>query len=177
ISVLIFGYHRPRTYASCLGVACLSPLLLGLAMLAYAIEGLICLLMAAPLALLMAIMGGTLAYSLQRWRHTPAAAPAVMGLVLLGLPLGMTLERRAQLDPPVFEVTTSVEVDAPPETVWPNVIAFAELPPPGEFLFRAGVAYPMRAEITGTGPARCAAASSPPARSSSRSKCGKRRAF
>jgi len=152
ISVLTYGYHAPRTLRSCLGVACLSPALLGLAMLAYAMEGLICLLMAAPLALLLAALGGMLAHSLQNWRHTPAATPAIMGLVLLALPLGMTLERRAAPDPPVFEVTTSVEVDAPPEAVWPNVVAFAQLPPPRELLFRAGVAYPVRAEITGSGP-------------------------
>jgi uncharacterized membrane protein YhaH (DUF805 family) len=152
ISVLIYGYHAPRTLRSCLGVACLSPLLLGLAMLAYAIEGLICLLMAAPLSLLLAALGGALAHALLLWRHTPAATPAIMGLVLLALPLGMTLERRAALDPPVFQVTTAIDVDAPPEAVWPNVVAFAELPPPAEFLFRAGVAYPMRAEIDGTGP-------------------------
>lgn len=152
ISVLIYGYHAPRTLRSCLGVACLSPLLLGLAMLAYAMEGLICLLMAAPLALLLAALGGVLAHALLSWRHTPVATPAIMGIVLFALPLGMTLERRAALDPPIFEVTTAIDVDAPPEVVWPNVVAFAELPPPSEFLFRAGVAYPIRAEIDGTGP-------------------------
>jgi uncharacterized membrane protein YhaH (DUF805 family) len=152
ISVLIYGYHAPRTYKSCLGVACLSPLLLGLGFLAYAIEGVICLLMAAPLALLLAAMGGMLAYSLQRWRGMPEAAPTMMGLLLLSLPLGMAIEHGAAIEPPVFAVTTSVEVDAPPEAVWPNVIAFAELPPPREMLFRAGVAYPMRAEMSGSGP-------------------------
>ncbi len=152
ISVLIYCYHAPRTFASCLGVACLSPMLLGLALLAYALEGLICLLMAAPLALVLAAMGGTLAYSIQHWRQQSAAAPAMMGMLLVALPLGMTLENWAAPQPPVFAVTSSVEVDAPPDVVWPNVIAFAELPPPREWLFRAGVAYPMRAEITGTGP-------------------------
>jgi len=152
ISVLIYGYHAPRSFKSCVGVACLSPLLLGLAFLVYAVEGLICLLMAAPLALLIAAMGGALAYTLQRWRGTPAASPAIMGLVLLGLPLGMVIEHRAAPAPAIFAVTSSIEVDAPPEAVWPNVIAFAELPPPREFLFRAGIAYPIRAEITGTGP-------------------------
>jgi len=152
VSVLIYCYHAPRTLLSCLGVACLSPLLLGLALLAYAMEGLICLLMAAPLALILAGMGGAFAYFLQYWRRQSAAAPAMMGALLLALPLGMTLERWAGPQPPVFAVTTSVEVDAPPEVVWPNVIAFAELPPPRELLFRAGIAYPLRAEITGTGP-------------------------
>jgi hypothetical protein len=32
------------------------------------------------------------------------------------------------------------------------VVAFSELPPPRELLFRAGVAYPMRATIEGAGP-------------------------
>jgi hypothetical protein len=52
----------------------------------------------------------------------------------------------------MFSVTTSVIVDAPPAKVWHNVVSFAELPPPREFLFRAGIAYPMRARIHGSGP-------------------------
>jgi hypothetical protein len=31
------------------------------------------------------------------------------------------------------------------------VVSFAELPPPREWLFRAGIAYPIRARISGTG--------------------------
>ena len=45
----------------------------------------------------------------------------------------------------------SIDVEAPPETVWKNVVSFAQLPPPDEWLFRAGIAYPIRAEIEGTG--------------------------
>jgi len=152
VSVTIYSYHEPRSLGSALGVACLSPLLLGIALLAYAIEGIICLIMAAPLALLLAAMGGVLAWSLQRRRWNATAAPAMMGALLLALPLGMLAEHAAAPTPPVFAVTTSVEVDAPPDAVWPNVIAFAQLPPPRELLFRAGIAYPIRAEITGTGP-------------------------
>jgi hypothetical protein len=151
-SVLIYTYHEPRTFRSCFGVAILSPSLLGLALLAYAVEGIICLLMAAPIALVLSAIGGTLAYVLQGWHRTRDAVPAMLGALLLALPTGMTMERAAAIEPPVFAVTTSVDVDAPPESVWPNVIAFAQLPPPREFLFRAGIAYPVRAEITGAGP-------------------------
>ena len=151
-SVLIYTYHEPRSLSSCLGVAMLSPALLGLAFLAYALEGIICVLMAAPLALPLAAMGGSLAFFLQRLYRPDQAAPAMLGALLLVLPLGMALERAAMPAAPIFAVTTSVEVDAPPEAVWPNVIAFAELPPPQEFLFRAGIAYPLRAEIYGSGP-------------------------
>jgi uncharacterized membrane protein YhaH (DUF805 family) len=151
-SVMVYCWHEPRSFAACLGVACLSPLLLGIGLLFYAIEGLICLLMAAPIAMVLALMGGAFAYWLQSSRHAPAATPAVMGLLLVGLPLGMAAEHWAAPNPPVFAVTTSVEVNAPPEVVWPNVIAFTELPAPDEFLFRIGIAYPQRAEIAGTGP-------------------------
>jgi len=41
-------------------------------------------------------------------------------------------------------VTTSIEVDAPPEAVWPNVIGFTEFQPPPEWFFKLGIAYPRR---------------------------------
>ena len=152
LSVMVYGYREPRSLITCLGVACLSPLLLGLALLAFAIEGVVCLIMAAPLAIGLSAMGGLLAWSVQRRRWNASAAPAMMGALVLALPLGMLVEHSAAPNPPVFAVTSSVEVDAPPEVVWPNVIAFAELPPPRELLFRAGIAYPIRAEIAGSGP-------------------------
>ncbi len=46
---------------------------------------------------------------------------------------------------------TAVNINAPPEQVWRHVVAFAELPPPTELLFRLGVAYPTRASIAGDG--------------------------
>jgi hypothetical protein len=52
----------------------------------------------------------------------------------------------------VFEVKSAIEISAPPEKVWQKVVAFTEIPPPQEILFRAGIAYPIRAEITGHGP-------------------------
>jgi hypothetical protein len=54
--------------------------------------------------------------------------------------------------PPVYEVGTSIEINASPENVWNQVVAFAQIPEPKEWLFRAGIAYPVRAEIIGQGP-------------------------
>jgi hypothetical protein len=62
------------------------------------------------------------------------------------LPLLALVEART-LTPTAREVTTTVEVDAPPETVWKNVVRFSELRPPAEWVFRAGIAYPIRAVI------------------------------
>ncbi|HEU4454178.1 MAG TPA: SRPBCC family protein, partial [Longimicrobium sp.] len=55
-------------------------------------------------------------------------------------------------DPPeIFAVTTVVEVAATPRQVWPNVIEFGEIAAPPDFVFRAGVAHPLRARIEGEG--------------------------
>jgi len=62
------------------------------------------------------------------------------------------VEHAAAIPPPTFEVRSSIEVNAPPEKVWQQVVAFSEISPPKEWMFRAGIAYPIRAEILGTGP-------------------------
>ena len=49
-------------------------------------------------------------------------------------------------------VVSAVDIDAPPETVWRNVITFPPLAEPDDWVFRAGVAYPVRADIEGRGP-------------------------
>jgi hypothetical protein len=55
--------------------------------------------------------------------------------------------------PPMHDavVESEIVVDAPPEEVFRHVIAFPDLGPPTEWLFRAGVAAPMGATIDGEG--------------------------
>ncbi len=151
-SVMIYGYHRPRGYKSCLGIAVLSTLLLAVVLFAVAVEGAICLIMAAPLAAALALMGGTIGYFIQRryWGRKPA--PAMLSIVLLFVPAFMGLERAYSARPDVFAVRTAIEIDAKPETVWHEVVAFSQIPEPQEWIFRLGIAYPMRAEIRGHGP-------------------------
>ncbi|HEV1994147.1 MAG TPA: DUF805 domain-containing protein [Candidatus Acidoferrum sp.] len=150
-SVLLYGYHQPRGFASCMGVAVLSVGLLGLTLLTFAVEGLICLIMAAPIALCLVLMGGALGYAVQRRHWSRQAAPAMLSVVLLFVPAFFGIERAANLEPPTLEVRSAIEVNAPPEIVWKQVVAFSEIPPPKELLFRAGIAYPIRAEMIGRG--------------------------
>jgi hypothetical protein len=51
----------------------------------------------------------------------------------------------------VLPVSTTVEIDAPPSTVWRNVVEFSELPAPTHPIFKLGFAYPVRATIEGRG--------------------------
>jgi len=60
ISVLFYGATASRSFGRCLGVAALSMVTLAVALLAFAIEGIICILMALPIALPLAVLGGVL---------------------------------------------------------------------------------------------------------------------
>ena len=41
---------------------------------------------------------------------------------------------------------------ATPEQVWKHMVSFSRIPEPQEWFFRAGLAYPKRARIEGSGP-------------------------
>lgn len=150
-SVLLFSYNEPRGWWDCMMVSLLPVGFVGLGLIGVAMEGVICVLMAAPFALGLSALGGALGYSVQarHWRSSPS--PAALSLILLAVPATFGVEHAAALRPPLFEVRTAILVNAPAEKVWNQVISFAEIPRPKELLFRGGIAYPIRAEIVGHG--------------------------
>ncbi|HET9399958.1 MAG TPA: DUF805 domain-containing protein [Candidatus Acidoferrales bacterium] len=150
ISVLIYEWSVPRTLGDSIAVTIFSQLIFGSMLLAFAYEGAICILMALPLGLVLAIMGGALAHAVRSGRA--AEQTATLAIILLVSPGIAGTERVVRPAAPEFRVVSSVEIAAPPEAVWRQVIAFARIPEPREWYFRAGVAYPIRAEIFGTGP-------------------------
>lgn len=150
-SVLLYGYQQPHSLASCLVVSLIPPALLGVGLLLVAMEGIICLIMAAPIGCALSAMGGAVGYLIQRRPDVPSEVPALLSVVLMFAPAVMGIERAAGPEPPVFAVSTAIEIDAPQEAVWRNVVAFADIPQPREWLFRLGIAYPMRAVIEGSG--------------------------
>jgi len=152
VATLVYGIHRPRTLSGCIVVACLSATLLGLSLLAFAIEGVVCLAMAAPIAIPLAAFGGACGYLVQRQRWIHSAPPVLASLLLVFVPSVQWFEHAETTQPPTFVVRSALDIDAPPEKVWKSVVAFSEIPPPTEWIFKAGVAYPIRAEILGKGP-------------------------
>lgn len=150
VAALLYGVPQPRSLKGCIGVACLSVSLLGLGFLALAVEGIICLIMAMPLALPLAILGGVCAYGVQR-RPLSTEVPVILSALLLLAPGVEWMEHLAALPSSVYVVRSSIDVQAPPERVWKQVVAFSEIPAPNEWMFRAGIAYPIRAEMLGIG--------------------------
>jgi uncharacterized membrane protein YhaH (DUF805 family) len=150
-SVLLHGYHQPRNLSSCLVVACLSVALLGGLLLAFAVEGIICLFMAAPIALILALMGGSIGYVIQQKQWERAQTQATFTAVLLFVPFIMGTEALKPRESRLLQVSTQIEIDAPPENVWRFLVSFPALPPPTQWPFRVGIAFPIRSTLRGSG--------------------------
>jgi uncharacterized membrane protein YhaH (DUF805 family) len=150
-AALIYGVRQPRSLGGCMGVACLSTALLGAALLGLAFEGMLCLLMALPIALPLAAFGGAFGYLVQRRRWLHSRTSAFLSALLIFVPEIQWMEHVAAPTPPVYVVRTTIDIQASPEKIWKRVVSFSEIPPPTEWMFRTGIAYPIRAGIQGTG--------------------------
>ena len=145
ISSYIYNRRFPRSAGESIVVALASVTIAGGALIVFALEGMMCTVMALPLAFAVALPGALLGRVVARQSLEPGAG---VGMALL-VPMFVAVEPRAA--PPTHEVVTVVEIAAPPDVVWRHVVTFPDLPPPTELLFRAGVAAPTRARIVGTG--------------------------
>ena len=111
------------------------------------IEGAVCLAMVAPLAVVLAMLGGIVGRRLALLGEGPVRGTL---LIVLLLPGSAALESGPQ-PAHLREVRSAVVIDAPPELVWDEVIAFSPIPEPDALIFRLGLAYPTHAEIRGSG--------------------------
>jgi hypothetical protein len=117
----------------------------GAMLIVFALEGLICLIMAAPLALLCAWIGGRTGREMAiRRRGSPTA------MSVAALPLVFLLEAMVPAQLQLASVE-SIVIDATPSQVWKAVIANEEIGPAPALPFRLGLAYPIAAELRGEG--------------------------
>jgi hypothetical protein len=108
--------------------------------------------MAAPIGIILAVVGGAAGYQIQFGFYRRRQLSGVLLTFGFFLPLLMSGEKALLTTPRLIRVDTAVDIKASPEVVWRNVIAFPELAAPGEWFFHAGISYPLRARIEGVGP-------------------------
>ena len=126
-------------------VACL---FCGGALVVFALEGIVCLAMVAPLVIILSLLGGAFGAGLARSSAPSAGSVTTMAIVI---PIIGTSDANFPTDLPLYEMTSEIHVDAPPEDVWPNVVGFSDLPPPSDWLLNTGIACPLKARIEGEG--------------------------
>jgi hypothetical protein len=121
--------------------------LTGALLVGIAIEGAICVLMGLPLAIVIGWLGALLGRSLVT--NGVPRSPGI--LALIALPAALIADSPDRVARAIHEVRSSIEISASRDRVWASVVAFSPIPPPTDFLFRSGIAYPESARIDGEG--------------------------
>jgi hypothetical protein len=137
-STLILCLHEPQPLKNCMGVGALSIAIVCGLLIALAIEGIICTLMAAPILMALALFGSFIGYVIVRSRISSRETGSYAGALLVAMPFLMGAE--ADLGRPVREevVIDETVLAAPPEEVWEMVKAIDEIRVPRPFLLRFG---------------------------------------
>lgn len=149
VTSVIYNAKYARSPWRTMGLALLGTMLTGCVVLLFAIEGAICLAMAFPIAAVLSLVGSIVAWAIMTSARMGEGQRGAAAMIFV-LPVLVFGEAKVS-EPTLRHATTSIEIDAPPEKVWPNIVGFSELPEPPYWMRRLGVAYPMRARIHGSG--------------------------
>jgi len=150
LSAFCTSFRRTVSFSHVYGLSLVSLLILGGFILIFALDGLICLIMAFPLAAGLALIGaaiGRLAGS--SYKRGIQSVPPI--LLIFIFPFLVAFDSHEKTEPPVRSVTTSVMISAPIEHVWDVVVAFPHISNPPEGIFQLGIAYPIEAHIESSG--------------------------
>lgn len=147
VAGVIYNAALPRSVSASISLGMLTVVLAGGALLVFALEGIICIAMAAPIAVPLGGLGGVIGKVIAETTIRPVQG---MAAVVLVLPAWAGVESFAA-PKREFVVLTVLDVDAPIDRVWRNVIKFPDLAPPEEWYFRLGIACPLKARIEGRG--------------------------
>lgn len=144
---VLYGLKREVTKREAWQMGLLTLFIFTIGLLFFAIEGLICIAMAAPLGILFTWLGSLIGFSIVKkgTKRSP-----LLVLIFLGfIPTTAFVEK--DIKPALNSVVTSIEIKADLATVWKNVVEFPQLEAPKEFIFKTGIAYPINAKVDGVG--------------------------
>ncbi|MBV8754881.1 MAG: SRPBCC family protein [Hyphomicrobiales bacterium] len=132
-----------RTVTLVLGATALG----GIALIIAALEGILCIILAAPLAFFAAVMGGLLGRSIARRARRPARQ--TLSVVVL-LPLIFAIETLLSATT-TFDTEQVIGIKAPPAAVWRAIVQMERMDEPPTPPFSLGIAYPLGGEFIGQG--------------------------
>lgn len=119
----------------------------GVALIATAVEGLVCIVLASPLIGGLAIVGGCCGRFLARL-DVDSPGGAVSGVAILPALFALEAMTPATLD---IHTRQSIEIAAAPGAVWRVLVDMGPIPEPQAWAMRLGFAYPRDARIIGQG--------------------------
>lgn len=118
------------------------------ALLVFAIEGLICIVMASPILALMVWCGSYIAYKMRgkEWMNPRNTTIGILVICLSFMSFDYINEPED-----LIPVRTKIIVNAPIAETWNHVVTFHKIDEPTDWIFKTGISYPTDATITGTG--------------------------
>jgi hypothetical protein len=150
VSTVILGYNKLSTPIKLRDTSFLALGIYCLGLLLFAMEGIICVVMAAPIGLFFNWLGYRVGRSILK-NSDFRSPPTTMLILILSIPLFMAFENKVKQEDNLRSVVTSVEINASPDEIWQNVVQFPQLAEPSEWIFKTGIAYPINAKIEGQG--------------------------
>lgn len=136
------------SYAQALGAALT---LIGgviLILCSFAMEGIVCVFMAAPFGALLTFLGATLGFFLARSRVADGRLQAAAWLSIFAL---VGIEGWHPPAPLEDQTSTEIIINAPAARIWAELHDIRDLPPTDNLLFQFGVAHPVGTVTDGTG--------------------------
>ena len=115
---------------------------------AMAMEGIICVFMAAPFGAGLAFLGAVAGYFLTRNKTTDGRLQSAAWLAIVAI---VGLEGWNPPAPLEDTATSEIIIEAPAARVWAELHTIQNLPPTNNLLFRYGVAHPMGTATDGQG--------------------------
>ena len=149
-STLILAHKNSVPRKQLRNNAYLTLLIFCVGLLAFAWEGVICLIMAAPIGFVFTYFGFLIGFHFSKSTLNGQTTTAII-LLLLSSPSLMAFEDTIKETDDLRSVVTTIEINATPDKVWKNVVSFPQLKEPTEFIFKTGIAYPINATIAGQG--------------------------
>lgn len=142
----IVNRRVPQTGARTMAHVLAAGALGGLALLMFALEGFMCIVLVAPLGLAAAALGGTFGRAIALFGHD--GSRPLMSVAVL--PVLFALE--ASMPPAIsINMIESIEIAASPDAVWRAITSEAPIGLSPGLPGLAGLAYPVRSSLKGEG--------------------------
>ncbi|RJE71662.1 hypothetical protein [Reichenbachiella sp. MSK19-1] len=148
VSTILLGHNRTVSTKEALQISFITLGVFTGGLILFAIEGLICIGMASPIAAIFTLIGGLTGKSLVNKR--PDHSLTIILISTISIPITAFSEKENTSNR-LHTVSTSLIINASIESVWHNVIEFPKMEEPSEFIFKTGISYPINSEIKGKG--------------------------
>lgn len=116
------------------------------ALIMFALEGLVCLLLASPIVVFFALLGGAMGGAAGLASNSRGKPLLTLGL----LPLAFLVEAAV---PPsaAFRTEEAIDIQAPREAIWQAIVSDKPIAEPPGLIAATGLAYAVKGEMLGTG--------------------------